>query len=99
MLEKPDLPEEEIIACLQEAYGLVASQLTFLPLGADVNSAVYRALAEDGKPYFVKLRRGAFDEIAVTLPRFLHEQDIPQIIAPLLLRKTGSSGPAWRTTG
>ena len=83
MLEKPDLDEEQIIACLHEAYGLVAHQLEFLPLGADINSAVYRALISDGRPYFVKLRRGEFNPIAVTLPRFLSDQGIPQIIAPL----------------
>jgi spectinomycin phosphotransferase len=53
-----------------------------MPLGADVNSAVYRATAGDQKTYFVKLRRGAFAEIGVTLPDFLHAQGIPQIIAP-----------------
>ena len=83
MLEKPDLPEEQIIASLRRAYGLTIHQLIFLPLGADVNSAVYHAVAVDQQTYFVKLRRGAFAEIGVILPHFLSEQGIPQIIAPL----------------
>ena len=83
MLEKPDLQDERIAACLQDAYGLRVVQVTFLPLGADPNTAVYRAVADDGTPYFVKLRRGDFDEIAVTLPKFLSDQGIAQIIAPL----------------
>lgn len=86
MLEKPDLQDEEIIVCLQDDYGLPVAQVTFLPLGADVNTAVYRAAADDGRPYFVKLRWGSFDEIAVMLPRFLSDQGIPQIIAPLATR-------------
>jgi spectinomycin phosphotransferase len=83
MLERPDIQDEKIIACLQGEYGLSATQIAFLPLGADVNTAVYRAIAGNETPYFVKLRRGAFDEISVILPKFLSDQDIKQIIAPL----------------
>ena len=83
MLEKPDLEEERIISRLAEAYGLRARQLAFLPLGADVNTAVYRAVADDETVYFLKLRKGAFDEITVSIPRFLKAQGIRAIIAPL----------------
>ncbi|NLS77473.1 MAG: phosphotransferase [Chloroflexi bacterium] len=48
-----------------------------------MNSAVYRAVAEDGAAYFSKLRRGAFDELAVALPRFYADQGIAAIIPPL----------------
>ena len=103
MLEKPDIQEEKISACLQESYGLHVLRLTFLPLGADVNAAVYRAVAErvaDGvtggeRVYFVKLRRGLFDEIAVTLPKFLSDQGIEQIIAPIAT----TTGRLWATLG
>jgi len=63
-------------------------QVAFLPLGADLNTAVYRVAVEDETPYFVKLRRGVFDETAVALPKFLSDQGIKQIIAPLAT-KTG----------
>lgn len=82
MLEKPNFPDENIIVCLQEAYGLTVQQLTFLPIGADINTAVYRVTAPQAT-YFLKLRSGDFDEMSVTLPKFLNELDIPQIIAPL----------------
>ena len=72
MLEKPDLPDRIILAGLQEAYGLQAYQLTFLPLGADVNTAVYRAVARDGAAYFLKLRKVGFDPISVTVPQNRH---------------------------
>ena len=88
MLEKPDLKDEKIIACLQNEYGLRVVQVAFLPLGADQNTAVYRVVAEDETPYFVKLRRGVFDETAVALPKFLSDQGIGQIITPLAT-KTG----------
>ena len=86
MLEKPDLAEETIIDCLGTVYGLAVSQVTFLPLGADLNTAVYRAWSAGGADYFVKLRRADFSEIAVTLPRFLSDQGIAQIIPPLAAR-------------
>jgi spectinomycin phosphotransferase len=83
MLTKPDIREGDIAACLDSQYGLRAVQVTFLPLGADVNTAVYRVAAQDGTPYFVKLRQGDLDRVAVTLPRFLSDQGIRQIIPPL----------------
>lgn len=83
MLEKPDLQDEKIIASLQDEYGLRVVQVVFLPLGADRNTAVYRAVSEDGTRYFVKLRHGVFDGATVALTRFLSDQGIVHIIAPL----------------
>lgn len=88
MLEKPDIQDENIAACLQAEYGLRITQIAFLPLGGNLCTAVYRAVAEDGTPYFCKLRCSEFEEISVELPRFLSEQGIAQIIPPLL-SKTG----------
>lgn len=88
MLEKPDLKDEGIIACLQDEYGLSVVQIAFLPLGADLNTAVYRVVADDETPYFVKLRRGDFDEAAVAVPKFLSDLGIKQII-PTLTTQTG----------
>jgi spectinomycin phosphotransferase len=90
LLEKPDLNDEKISACLREEYGINVAELRFLPLGADRNTAVYRAVAEDGTPYFFKLRSGAWDALSVTLPKFLSEQGIAEIIVPLQT-KTGVS--------
>ena len=83
MLEKPDIQEEKIIACLQAEYGLPVAKVVFLPLGADLNTAVYRVAADDEKTYFLKLRHNPFEETSVTLPKFLSDQGIAQIIAPL----------------
>lgn len=91
MLEKPDLQNQRIIACLQDEYGLHIAQLTFLPLGADVNTAVYRAVTEDGTAYFLKLRKGDFDEIMVDIPPFLKTQGIQPVIAPLATK----AGQFW----
>ena len=91
MLEKPDLQDEKIRACLQTEYGLKAAQVTFLPLGADRNSAVYRVVTEDDRAYFLKLRSGVFDETSVALPKFLSDQGIKQIIPPLATQ----TGQLW----
>jgi spectinomycin phosphotransferase len=86
MLEEPNLPNEKIIACLRSEYGLNIVQVAFLPLGADPNTAVYRVSTDDRKSYFLKLRLGNFDETSVMLPKFLKDQGIEQVIAPVMTR-------------
>jgi spectinomycin phosphotransferase len=81
MLEKPDITDELIISRLQDEYGLRVTSLTFLPLGADMGTAVYRVVVDDDTAYFLKLRKG-FNEIVVTVPLFLKSQGIREIIAP-----------------
>lgn len=55
-----------------------------------MNTAVYRI--EDGDTaYFLKLRKGFFDEISVALPKYLSDQGIRQIIPPL----AGRAGQLW----
>jgi spectinomycin phosphotransferase len=88
MLEKPELADEDIIRCLHEQYGLSVGSITFLPLGADLNTAVYRATTRAGTAYFVKLRRGDFNEACVAVPNYLHSLGIRQII-PALCTQTG----------
>ncbi len=82
MLTKPNIADELIISRLQDEYGLHVTSLTFLPLGADMGTAVYRVVAAGGAVYFLKLRKG-FDDISVTVPLFLKSQGIKEIIAPI----------------
>lgn len=81
MLEKPNIPDERIIACLQDSYGIFTNQITFLALGADPNTAVYRVTSTDGQSYFCKLRSGDFSETSITVPKFLAAQGIPHVLA------------------
>ncbi|WP_432725876.1 phosphotransferase enzyme family protein [Variovorax sp. W6] len=84
MLTPPDLPHDAIAQCLGNSYALHDVRAEFLPLGADVNSAVFRIQAGDGATYFLKLRRGGFDQTVVTVPAFLcHEKNIEAVMAPL----------------
>lgn len=83
MLEKPAIQDQSIIHCVQDGYGVNITHLTFLPIGADQNTAAYRGLSENGTQYFVKLRSGRFDPLSVKLPKYLVENGLTQIIAPL----------------
>jgi spectinomycin phosphotransferase len=83
MLIKPNLKDEEIIACLRDAYGLTIEKVAFLPLGADFNTAVYRVITTDGADHFLKLRSGKFLEASVSVPKYLADLGIKQVIPPL----------------
>jgi spectinomycin phosphotransferase len=83
MLEKPDIPESLIISSVQVEYGLEVASLTFLPLGYDVNTSVYRLGAIDGADYFLKLCKGNFQPTSVEVPHFLSRLGICSIIDPL----------------
>jgi len=91
MLEKPDLDDGKIVAGVRDNYGLDIKQVDFLPLGADRHTAVYRVVADDATAYFLKLRGGVFDPASVLIPRFLYDQGIAQIIAPIPTQ----SGQLW----
>jgi spectinomycin phosphotransferase len=95
MLDKPDLEDALIVAALRDAFGLGVAEVVFLPLGADFDTAVYKVVAVDGAPYFLKLRRGNFDEIAVAIPRFLQAQGIAAVMAPI----PATGGQLWTGLG
>jgi spectinomycin phosphotransferase len=90
MLESPDVQDAQIIACLEAAYDLSIAEIAFLPLGADVDTAVYRVMADDTTQYFLKLRRGPFPGVTVTVPHWLAEAGMQHLIAPLATQTTGA---------
>jgi spectinomycin phosphotransferase len=83
MLTPPNLSPETIAGHVRDAWRLEVRRATFLPIGADVNSAVFRLDTNDGAAYFLKLRRGVFNEIAVAVPAFLHDHGAAAVMAPL----------------
>lgn len=96
MREPPRIADATLIAALARHYGLEISELTFLPIGADSASAVYRAVAADGARYFLKLRTGAgFSPPSLAIPHYLHSQGMPLIAAPLAT----NSGALWVDLG
>ena len=93
MPEKPDLPDQDLAACLLDAYTLRAAEVTFLPLGADQHTAVYRVVANGRSAYFLKLRSGDFDDSAVAVPRLLCDRvwrrsSHPSLLVPAACGRT-----------
>ncbi len=78
MLNKPKIPHQAVLSVLR-SYGLQSAEATFFPSG-DSNSAVYRVTG-GGIRYFLKLRCGDFDEIAATVPAYLHSKGIIRVMA------------------
>src|SRR5688572_29621243 len=81
MLEKPAIPDKHIITRVQEEYGLHVHELTFLPIGADSRTAVYRVVTAERFAYFLKLRKN-FDEVIVRVPVFLKTNGVEAILVP-----------------
>jgi spectinomycin phosphotransferase len=89
--EKPAIQDEHLVDLLWEAHGLRIARVEFLPVGADINAAKYRVETKKGEQYFLKLKKGTFDEIPLLIPHFLHEQGIRQVIPPVKTRE----GQLW----
>lgn len=78
MLEPPKLPDTAITDAVEAGYGIAFSALTFLPLGADSASAVYRAHGIDGAIYFLKVRaRHLFSPPASSFPSTSTKEAFP----------------------
>jgi spectinomycin phosphotransferase len=86
MREPPRLAHPAIAAALHAHYGLSVDALTFLPIGYDSDSAVYR-VESAGAAYFLKLRTGSgFSVPSLAVPHHLHSRGLPHILAPLPTR-------------
>jgi spectinomycin phosphotransferase len=82
MIEKPDIPDEKIVSVLLENYSIPVTGVDFLPLGLDSSAWAYRVDAKIGA-YFLKLRKEIPNPAGILIPRFLKEQGIGQVMAPL----------------
>ncbi len=90
MIEKPNISDERIISTLQENYSIPVTDIEFLPLGLDSSAWAYRVEAENAT-YFLKLRKEIPNPAGILIPRFLKEQGIQQVMAPLSTK----DGEAW----
>jgi len=82
MLEKPALPNEKIRACVQEHFAVQVQELEFLPIGNDATAWAYRVSAPQAD-YFLKVKSGPLKESSLTIPRYLNELGLRQVIAPI----------------
>lgn len=84
MRDPPALAPETLLVALRTHYDISCVALTFLPIGADSATWVYRLEASDGETYFVKLRSsGGFSAPSLSVPFALREQGVPHVAAPL----------------
>ncbi|MBP9759037.1 phosphotransferase [Candidatus Dojkabacteria bacterium] len=84
MLTEPKNKSEKMTDCLTRQYGIQAKSITFMPLGADANTIVYKVESNKGEMYLLKIRTDNFDETSVLIPHYLHEQKVEHIITPVL---------------
>jgi len=91
MLEPPDLKNETILATLSAQFGIAATKLEFIPRGEDSQAWVYRAETADGSAYLVKVRQGQLNEAALAIPRYLQEQGLQHVAAPVATQ----TGTLW----
>ena len=59
------------------------SGVEFLPVGNDSSAWAYRVDAKNGNSYFLKVRRKITNLAGLFVPRFLKDNGIEQVIAPL----------------
>lgn len=83
MTEKHSLSPHSIMDCLNANYGIRATALTLLPLGANMNASVYKAETRKGQSYFVKLKVGHRYDMSVAILALLQAAGIQQIILPI----------------
>lgn len=83
MLERPEIADGALAACLRRDYGIEAGSIEFLPLGYDFSAAVYRVTDRDRRAYFLKVRFAPLNPLSVSVPRMLNAAGVPEAVAPL----------------
>jgi spectinomycin phosphotransferase len=89
--DRPSVPDDALVACLRERYGVTTSSIEFLPFGYDANAWVYRVTANDRTTYFLKLKRRIEHSDILRVPHYLREHGVPRAVAPLAT----TSGDLW----
>ena len=83
MREQPKISENLLRACLRDQYTLSPLTLEFLPRGLDYDAGVYRVVNEQGTAYLLKATSRSLDEASCLVPRYLRDQGIPAVVAPI----------------
>lgn len=91
MREPPNIPVDDLYACLREHYGLAPTTITFLPLGKDYDAGTYRVESASGPPFFLKITSRPLDAASCLVPHYLRDLGISAIVAPVATR----DGSLW----
>lgn len=76
----------DLVAALQEQYGVTVAEIVLLDLGEDAAARVYRARTVTGANLFVKVRLNALNPASLLVPCALADAGVPGIIAPRTTR-------------
>lgn len=95
MREPPNILEEHLRACVQDQYNLSVVTLEFLHLGLDTRAGVYRVVSAQGVAYLLKAKSGSLYEPSRLVPRYLKDQGIAAVVAPLRTTR----GALWTHIG
>lgn len=77
------LNQNDLINDIKKYYGLNVLSLDFLPIGADFNTNVFQLKTDEKLNYFLKIRRNQFNKFSVYAPKYLSEQGVDHLIAPI----------------
>lgn len=91
MREPPNVPVDALHACLRERYDIVADTLEYLSRGYDYRAGVYRVVSDQGEVYLLKATTRPLYEPSCLVPRYLRDQGIAAVVAPL----PTTSGALW----
>jgi spectinomycin phosphotransferase len=83
MLEPPDLPESVIADGIASGYSIDTTAIEFLPIGRDPEAWLYKVTAADGAEFFLKARKSILNPASLTVPRYLSDQGIAEIVPPV----------------
>src|SRR5690348_13223084 len=86
MREPPKISEERLRACLRDQYDLAPVTLEFLPVGHDYHAGVYRVVSQQSATYLLKVTTRPLYEPRCLVPRYLYDQGITSVVAPVPTR-------------
>lgn len=78
-----DFIKSLITSNLKTHYDLDITALVRLALGADSDASVYQAQTKDQVSYFIKLRKGPFQDLFLSITELFQEAGIKQIVFPV----------------
>lgn len=64
-------------------YEIETTDISLLPIGADINASVYKVKGRNQKDYFVKIRLGHSLDSAIAVLTILHQAGIKELIMPI----------------
>lgn len=83
MRERLDVPEELLRACLREQYDLSTGTIERTHMSWDSMIVAYHTVSAYGTPLLLRAKLGSFYEPSCLAPRYLQDQGISAVVAPL----------------